>query len=265
MSKPRRRFARGRLAVALLLAACGDVDETPRPPPQLAFAETAYDFGRVAQGTAVEHRFDFINDGGAELTIINLRAACDCDATLDGGHDVAPRATGAVLGRFATDAVYGPQRWTITVYSNDPAQPAVMLTVSGEVLLDVAADPPQVYLGVVPPGVPSLREVALRSGSAAVSIGAPQSAAPQLALRLYDSADGTGAAAILAIGTAAAAPPGPFSTVVQLPTSSPTHPMLRVAVAGIIDAAAPTPRPVGSMLAPTGGGAASARTELGPP
>jgi hypothetical protein len=229
-------------------------EPAPRPPPKLAFAATTYDFGRIAQGTAVEHRFDFINDGGTELTIINLRASCDCQATLEGGADVAPRATGAVRGRFDSGAVYGPQRWTITVYSNDPAQPAVTLTVSGEVLLDVAADPRQVYLGVVPPGVAALREVALRRGSTAVSIGAPRSEAPQLALRLQESANGDDVAAILAIGTAASAPPGPFSTVVQLPTSSAAHPVLRIAVAGIIDPAAPPPRPLDGGVQGTAGG-----------
>ena len=157
--RPSRTARRQRCCdpLALLLGACDG--RCAAAPPQLAFTETAYDFGRVAQGTPVEHRFAFINDGGTDLTIINLRAACDCEATLHGGRDIAPGAGGAVQGRFDTDAVYGPQRWTITVYSNDPTQRAVVLSVSGEVVLDVAADPPQVYLGVVPPGVAALREV----------------------------------------------------------------------------------------------------------
>jgi len=218
--------------LALLLAACEAQTVAPLAPPRLVFREVTYDFGRVAQGVPVEHRFAFANDGGAGLTIIDLRAACDCAATLPDGREVAPHAAGAVQARFDTNAVYGPQRRTVTVYSNDLEQRAVLLTLTGEVLLDVAADPVQVYFGTVPPGMPALREVAVRTGSEAVRIGAPQSDAPQLALQLTDGLDG--AAAKLAIGTARDAPPGPFTAVVRVPTTSPQHPMLRIAVAGIV-------------------------------
>jgi hypothetical protein len=241
------------LWLALLLGACQPTAEAPPAPPRLAFAETAYDFGRVAQGTPVDHHFPFVNAGGTDLTIINLRATCECEATLQGGRDHAPGGGGTVRGRFDTEALYGPQRWTITVYSNDPVQRTVTLSVSGEVVLDVAADPAQVYLGVVPPGVAALREVALRAGDDSIRVGAPQSDAAQLALRLDDTRDGSNLAATLTVGTAPDAQPGPFWTVVRLPTSSPQHPIVRVAVSGVIDPAAPTPRPLSVGPAPEAG------------
>ena len=245
-----------------MLGACEEVADAPPQPPKLAFAETAYDFGRVAQGVPVEHRFAFVNDGGTDLSIVSLRAACDCEATLEGGREVPAHATGAVQGRFDTNAVYGPQRRTITVYSNDPTQRSVALTVSGEVLLDVAADPPQAYLGAVPPGVPLVREIALRTGSDAVRIGTPQSDAPQLALRIATAPDGN-AAAIVAIGTAPSAPPGPFSAVVRVPTTSAQHPVLRIAVSGIIASDAPTPRPFGTPPQGDNGDEGPAGTDAG--
>ena len=263
-----RRFAwltSGSLIAALLFGGCEELGlegpDMPPAPPKLAFAETAYDFGRVPQGTPVEHRFAFANDGDTALSIMNLRTACDCEATLIGGRDVAPHTGGAVLGRFDTDAVYGAQRRTITVYSNDPTQRAVLLTVTGEVLLDVAADPPQVYLGPVPPGVPLLREVALRTGSDAVRIGVPESDAPQLVLQLTDPSDGS--AAVLAIGTARGAPGGQFSTVVRVPTTSVRHPVLHIPVSGVIaaDAAAP-PQP--EAAPPPGGDGGGASTGAAP-
>jgi hypothetical protein len=247
------------LVLGLVVWACNQSDEAPRPP-RLTFSETAYDFGRVAQGAPVEHRFAFTNDGGSELSVVNLRAACDCTATLLGGRDFPPHAGGAVQARFDTDAVYGPQRRTVTVYSNDPTQRSVMLTVTGEVELDVAAESPRVYLGTVPPGATLVREVALRTSSDAVRVGRPQSDAPQLTLQLTDAVDGD-AAATLAIGTAPSAPPGPFSAVVRVPTTSVRHPMLRVTVTGIIAPDAPMPTPRGALGGqPNGGDRAS-----GPP
>lgn len=243
------------LLAAILLSGCDELGlgepPPPKAPPRLAFTETAYDFGRVAQGAPVEHHFTFVNDGDTALSIVDLRAACDNQVTLLGGPEIAPHAGGAVYGRFDTDAVFGPQRRTITVYSNDPTQRAVLLTLIGEVVLDVAADPPQVYLGAVPPGVPVVREVALRSGNDALRIGVPQSEAPHLTLRLGDAPDGS-AAAILAIGTAPNAPPGPFKAEVRVPTTSAQHPLLRVTVAGTIDPAAPVPRGAGSVAPPDG-------------
>ena len=183
---------------------------------KLAFARRAYDFGRVAQGAPVEHRFTFANDGGTDLTIIDLRAACDCAATLEGGRDVAPAGArrGARRASRPTRST-APQRRTITVYSNDPQQRAIMLTITGDVALEVAADPPQVYLGVVPPGVRSGCAVwRCAPATTACASAHRRSDAPQLALRLGDAADGSDAAAVLAIGTSPAAPLGPFSAVV---------------------------------------------------
>src|SRR6185369_2010886 len=50
------------LLSALLLGGCEAEREAPVAAPKLAFAHVAYDFGRVAQGTPVEHRFPFVNE-----------------------------------------------------------------------------------------------------------------------------------------------------------------------------------------------------------
>jgi hypothetical protein len=230
------------IVFVLVLGACAEPDTAPLPPPKLAVAQPTYDFGHVLQGTPVEHQFAFTNQGGIELTIMNLRSAPDCAATLVGGGEIAPHASGGVQARFDTDLVHGPQRRTITVYSNDPTQSAVMLTLTGDVALEVAADPPQVYLGVVPPGIPLLREVAVRSGEEGVRIGLPETDAAQLALQLADGSDAE-TAAVVGIGTTRSAAPGPFTAIVRVPTSSPRHPVLRIAVTGIVALDAPTPPP----------------------
>ncbi|MDX2165927.1 MAG: DUF1573 domain-containing protein [Deltaproteobacteria bacterium] len=218
-----------------MLASCGRDSAPPAAPPHLAFAATAHDFGRVPQGTAVEHEFPFVNDGGATLSITELRVACDAAAVLVGPGEVPPGGRGAVRARFDTAAAPGAQQRTVTVYSNDPTQRAVLLTLAGSVALDAAAEPAQVYLGTVPPGAELAQSVALRAGNDAVRFLGASSAAPQLAVRLADAADGRA----LLIGTVAGAAPGPFTAVVRVHTTSPTRPLLEVPVAGII--AAPTP------------------------
>ncbi len=226
-------------------------EEPAKPPPHLAFTETAYDFGRVPQGAAVEHVFPFVNSGGSDLSVMNLRAACDCQTTLVGPGTLPPAASGAIKARFDTDTVFGPQRRTVTVFSNDPIASAVTLTLTGEVELDVVADPAQVYLGVVPPGAPLLREVTIRIGTDGVRVGPAQSEAPQLVQQLADAPLDL-YAAVLTIGTAPDAPLGPFTTAIRIPTTSRVHPLLRIPVSGIIAADAPTPRPLnGGLATPT--------------
>jgi hypothetical protein len=37
--------------------------------PSILFHDVAYDFGTVSQGDKIEHLFEFVNDGDAELVI----------------------------------------------------------------------------------------------------------------------------------------------------------------------------------------------------
>jgi len=71
-----------------------DDDEPAKQPPHVAFRETTYDFGRVAQGVPVEHLFPFANSGGSDLSVMSLRAACDCQASLVGNAALPPAQVG---------------------------------------------------------------------------------------------------------------------------------------------------------------------------
>ncbi len=226
---------------AIALAGCGPAPE-PVAPPRLVVAAPAFDFGQVPQGVPIEHVFDLSNEGGAPLTIIDLRTACDCAATLDGPHDLPAGARAALHLRCATDTTPGPQRRTVTLYSNDPEHRALVLVVTGTVALEAAADPPRVYLGAVPAGGEAVRVVALRAGNDGVRFVGADGGAPQLRARVQDVEDGRA----LVLDTAADAPPGPFQTVVRVHTTSARRPVIEVPIAGTI-AMATTPAATGSV------------------
>lgn len=222
-----------RLAPALLLgaalAACQD-DRPPVAPPRLALVETAHDVGQVPQGTPIEHAFEISNAGGAPLTLIDLRAACDCSVALEGPQDLPPGGHAAVRLRCDTSGVAGPLRRTLTVYSNDPEQRAALLTLTGTVALEAVAEPARVYLGPQAPGRDAVRRVALRAGNDGVRFLSVSGGAPQLRTRLEDGAAGRE----LVIGIADDAPAGPFQTAVRIHTTSAARPLIEVAVAGIV-------------------------------
>lgn len=228
------------LVLLVVLAACERAPE-PAAPPRLVVAEPAHDFGQVPQGQPIEHVFELANGGGAPLTLIDLRTACDCTATLEGEHDLPAGAHASLRLRCDTGTTSGPQRRTVTVYSNDPEHRALLLVVTGNVALVAAADPPRVYLGTVAAGSDA-RTVALRAGNDGVRFIAVEGGAPQLRAQLVDVDTGRA----LAIAIASDAPLGPFQTVLRVLTTTPSRPAIEIPVAGIV--AAPT--------TPTAGGSA---------
>lgn len=198
----------------------------------MAVVESAHDFGQVPQGAAVEYAFEVSNEGGAPLTLVDLLVACDCTATLDGPADLPPGGHAALHLRCDTTTVAGSLRRTLTVHTNDPTQRAVVLTLAGSVALEAVAEPSRLYLGPQPPGRDAVRRVALRAGNDGVRFLSVAGGDPHLRVHLADGERGRE----LVIGTAAAAPLGPFQSVVRVHTTSAKRPVIEVGVAGIIAA-----------------------------
>jgi hypothetical protein len=227
------RGVSGALTLLVALAGCGPAPE-PTAPPRLTVAEPTHDFGQLPQGVPIEHVFDLANSGGAPLTLIDLRTACDCTATLDGPHDLPAGAHAALHLRCDTSSTPGPQRRTVTLYSNDPDHRALLLVVTGNVALVAAADPPRVYLGTVTAGSEAVRQVALRAGDDGVRFLGVEGGPPQLRAHIEDLESGRA----LVLDVAAAAPLGPFQATLRVHTTSLARPAIEIPVAGIV--AAPT-------------------------
>jgi hypothetical protein len=151
------------LASVLVLGACmRSAPRTARQPPQIVLAESSFDFGRVPRGTVVEHRFAVRNAGGLRLTIDKLRSACGCVAAASPAPSLRPGASGTVDVRYDTARDAGPESRSVTVYSNDPQQPVITLTLTGEVMSDIEADPAELYVGTVRRGQAAATEVRIR-------------------------------------------------------------------------------------------------------
>ena len=223
------------VAVSGWLIGCGGVGhDTVTRPPKLQFTQAVYDFGRVPQGTTVNHAFSFVNEGGIDLSIDKLRTGCDCQARLSGPGLIRPAGGGSVLAVFDTSTVFGPQRRTITVYTNDPEQRALVLTLEGEVMLGVAADPAQLYVGAVHRGERVDQEVAVLIGDNAVHIESITTHGPQFTVHPLDLTDGrTGNG--FGVVVLEDAPIGPFSQTVTVRTNSSEHARLDVRVSGIVE------------------------------
>jgi hypothetical protein len=107
---------------------CGCTPSEPPPPPKISLAETSYDFGRVAQGAPVSHTYAFHNAGGLDLTIDNVHASCGCTVATPSSRVLHPGDDGGIAVTFDTSRDVGRKTHTLTVYSNDPAQPVTTLS-----------------------------------------------------------------------------------------------------------------------------------------
>lgn len=141
----------GHVAVAQTAPAVGTAAPASPAPvtdsPRIVFPEPVYDFGTVEQGEQVTKFFRFINQGSRDLRIESVKSSCGCTAAVISADVIPPGREGTISATFDTSRFLGEKVKTITVYSNDPLQPVTTLTLQGEITVEVAADPPQVYFG----------------------------------------------------------------------------------------------------------------------
>lgn len=75
-------------------------EATPGKYPVMTFDKAEHDFGRLAQGTNVEHLFTFTNTGEAPLIISDAKGSCGCTVPTFTKEPVAPGETGEMLVKF---------------------------------------------------------------------------------------------------------------------------------------------------------------------
>ncbi len=108
-------------------------EEAKANPPTIEFEKTEYDFGTVTDGDKIEFSFDFKNTGKADLLIRKTRASCGCTAVTVSSEPIKPGKKNSIKAVFDTSGKSGKQSKIITVITNDPNTPKIILKMSGEV------------------------------------------------------------------------------------------------------------------------------------
>ncbi len=102
--------------------------------PKIVFKENVHDFGKVPRGPELQYNFRFTNKGNSNLNIERVQTSCGCTgATVGEKSDYAKNESGEIKVNFSTQGREGHQEKTIIVYSNDPQNPQVVLTVKCDV------------------------------------------------------------------------------------------------------------------------------------
>ena len=101
--------------------------------PVMSFGTKYHDFGSIKENSKVETTFKFVNKGKKDLIIKKIKASCGCTVVDVAKRVVNPNETSEIKVVFDVTGRKGSQVKSITVYSNDPANPVQVLTVKGKI------------------------------------------------------------------------------------------------------------------------------------
>lgn len=108
--------------------------------PAAVVAEPVFDAGLVPVGEKVEAEFTISNTGDAPLEITQVRPACGCTVA-EYDEVIAPGGSGTVHAVVDTKSEVGANAKAITVYTNDPRNPRLQLTIKSDVRPFLTLDP----------------------------------------------------------------------------------------------------------------------------
>jgi hypothetical protein len=111
-----------------------DISEVDKAKaPKISFEQNTFDFGTIKQGEAVSYEYNFTNTGKSDLLIRKVTAACGCTAAVTSVNVIPAGKNGTIKTTFNSAGKSGTQNKTITVITNDPENPKVILWIKGEI------------------------------------------------------------------------------------------------------------------------------------
>ena len=101
----------------------------------ISFKDTSFDFGNIKEEVGeAKCVFTFTNKGTTPLLIYKALASCGCTNPEFSKEPIAPGATSTIHVTYETADRPGAFHKTITLYTNDPEAPNVVLIISGSVI-----------------------------------------------------------------------------------------------------------------------------------
>jgi len=104
--------------------------EKRRLSPKAYLENTNYDFQMVTQGTAVKQSFNIINRGKTELVIRKVDCSCDC-IEVSYPQKIRFSKEGVFNMVMNTSKKKGSVSETITIITNDPDNPKIVMHITG--------------------------------------------------------------------------------------------------------------------------------------
>ena len=219
-------------------------EDPPAPlAPKIVCDEPVFDFGERNNTEFVEHDYPIRNAGTLSLEIRNVRASCGCTAVKPSQDVVPPGGEASIRARLDLRGRNGFQQKTITVESNDPETPNLVLQLKGAAVQVLRVEPSSLFFGRIGPDGVRSRTFDVISGRGPIQIVSYRTDNPGLQLTpvaAEPGADGTRHRFELALDPAL--PEGNISGSAFVKTDLADQPELAIPIAAYI-ATQPEPAP----------------------
>ncbi|MFH1562562.1 MAG: DUF1573 domain-containing protein [Nitrospirota bacterium] len=120
--------------------------------PIIAFEEERYDFGQIKQGEKITHIYKFKNTGQQTLVLEDIEIPCECTKAVASKEKILPGESEEITVTFDSTGERDRIDTPITIYSNDPNNPIVTLTITGEVIPEINIVPRVLNFGRIERG-----------------------------------------------------------------------------------------------------------------
>jgi hypothetical protein len=134
--------------VSATSSATATVVSTAPSGPQIQFADTVFDFGRISSGELAKHEFIFTNTGSATLEINDVRPGCGCTTAGTWDKKVEPGKTGVIPLQFNSAGFSGTVTKSATVTCNDPGKSNLVLQLKANIWKAIDVTPTMVVYTV---------------------------------------------------------------------------------------------------------------------
>lgn len=203
------------------------------PAPRIVCPAPDYDFGSLDNSATVEHDYPIRNEGSLTLEITSVRASCGCTVATASNRLVPPGGETSVHATFALKGRIGFQQKSITVESNDPDTPALVLQLRGTAVQSLRATPSSVFFGRLAPDADRSRQIEIFSADGPFAIVSVDSTSPHVTAAVQPADSSTAVRPVL-VTVAPDAPEGNLSATLTLRTDIPGAPDLTVPVNAFI-------------------------------
>jgi len=129
-----------------------DLPPPAGPQPKVRVDKTDFDFGEMERRATGRHNFVFTNKGGYPLKLTSGGTSCSqCTISKLPEADIAAGESANVLLEWTPRSEEEHFRQTATIYTNDPKQRSITLTVTGRLVQSLTLTPPELVFNNVTP------------------------------------------------------------------------------------------------------------------
>lgn len=218
-----------RLAVSILVVAAAVVaaasaraqaPAAPAKQPKVEIADPVYDYGTAYEGQFVSHVFEIKNAGTAPLDIRGVRTSCGCTTGAPSKDHLMPGEVSDLQVTFDTRSQKGHKVRTISVFTNDPQSPSSVVTLQGNVKVQVEAEPSEINFDKVKLGGEASREVTITdlNGGKDFKVGPVTNSSPFIKVTQVPRKDGK-QGAMVEVALVKGMPIGQFDDTVNIMTN----------------------------------------------